>query len=427
MLKQKQTRRGFLKAGASLGAALIGAPTILRAETLGMNGSIGPNSRINLAIIGFGKQVGSHVGLVGRNDIQPLYVCDVKSWALKSAANQMKQRGFADVVATPDYEDIVSDPAVDAVVVVTPDHWHAAISTAAMRAGKDVYVEKPMTLTIGEGQAMVDAERRYGSIVQVGSQQRSDGTFRKAAEIVRSGWIGDITHVHVNLGTFPDPVLKPEEPVPEGFNYDKWLGPTPWEPYFADRVKGDYSGGWRSFWEYGSKKNGDWGAHHYDIVQWALGRDHTGPTRFVPKGYNGEEYAYYEYSDGIRVIRDHPDRKGYMIRFFGTDGEVCVSRGNRIEATPAELVGRPLSSSDEQLYRSRNQHENWIEGIKTRKKTICPATVGHRTGTICQLAGIAERLVRPVQWDPVDEKIIGDEEAAAWQDRARRKGYELPV
>jgi hypothetical protein len=147
----------------------------------------------------------------------------------------------------------------------------------------------------------------------------------------------------------------------------------------------------------------------------------------VPKGFEGEEYAYYEYADGIRVVRDHPDRKGYMIRFFGTEGEVCVSRNGQIESTPAELVGRPLSPSDTQLYRSTYHQANWIEGIKTRKPTICPAHVGHRTGTICQLAGIAERLARPLKWDPKAEQIIGDAEAAGWQDRARRAGYELPV
>src|SRR5690606_25686647 len=176
--------------------------------------------------------------------------------------------------------------------------WHAAIAIAAMRAGKDVYVEKPMTLTIAEGKAMVEAQRRYGSIVQVGSQQRSEAAFRKAAEMVRSGWIGEVKEVHTRLGTFPPPTLGPEEPIPEGFNYDKWLGPAPYEPYTANRVLGDYNGGWRCYWEYGSRKNGDWGAHHFDIAQWALGRDHTGPTLFVPKGYEGEEYQYHQYADG---------------------------------------------------------------------------------------------------------------------------------
>lgn len=427
MLNEKQSRRRFLKTGVTMGAALISAPTILKAETLGINGHVGPNSRINLGFIGFGKQIDAHTGLAWRHDTQARYVCDVKSWALDRAVEIMESGGVKDIVATPDYEDIVNDPSVDALVIVTPDHWHAAISIAAMRLGKDVYVEKPMTLTIAEGQAMVEAERRYGSIVQVGSQQRSDGSFRKAAEIVRNGWIGEVKNIYVGIGTFPDPKLQPEEPIPEGFNYDKWLGPTPWEPYFENRVKGSYGGGWRSYWEYGSKKNGDWGAHHFDIVQWALGRDDTGPTKFVPKGYEGEPHAYFEYADGIRVYRDHPEKKEFMIRFVGTEGAVGVSRGGVLEATPAELVGRPLSPSDTQLYRSNSHHLNWIEGILTRRKTVCPATIGHRTGTVCQLAGIAERLNRPVEWDPKAEKVLNDPEAAGWQDRVRRAGYELPV
>ena len=167
-----------------------------------------------------------------------------------------------------------------------------------MNAGKDVYVEKPMTLTIEEGKAMVEAERRYGSILQVGSQQRSNSAFRKAAEIVRNGWIGEIKEVYTSIGRFPPTVLGAAEPIPEGFNYDKWLGPTPYEPYTTERARGQFGGGWRRFWEYGSRKHGDWGAHHYDITQWALGRDHTGPVRFVPRGYQGN--GFIQNASGFR-------------------------------------------------------------------------------------------------------------------------------
>ena len=424
--KPTTTRRGFLKQGAALGTCILAAPMILRADTLGLNGRVGPNGRINMGFVGMGGMMRGHMlRCSGEPDVQPLYICDVKPDRLALAQQELINRKHLDVISTPDFEDIIDNPAIDAVVVATPDHWHAAVCIAAMRAGKDVYVEKPMTLTIEEGKAMVAAEARYGSILQVGSQQRSESAFRKAAEIVRNGWIGEIKEVYARLGSFAPPVLGAVEPIPEGFNYDKWLGPTPYEPYTAERVLGDFGGGWRRYNEYGSRKNGDWGAHHYDIIQWALGRDSTGPVRFTPKGYQGEPYAYYEYDDGIKVVRDHPDNKGYMIRFIGTEGEVCVSRGGKIESTPADLVSRPLSPSDVQLYRSTNQHRNWLDGIHTRKKTICPATVGHRTGTICQLSGIAERLSRPIQWDPEAEQIIDDVDAHRWQDRPRRAGYEL--
>ncbi|MGC6424645.1 MAG: Gfo/Idh/MocA family protein [Lentimonas sp.] len=421
------TRRNFLKSSAAFGASLFAAPMVLRAETLGLNGRIGPNSRINLGLIGFGLQMRGHVGIIGDERVQPLYVCDVDQKALNKGKNQVVQRGYNDVVATEHYEDIIGDSEVDAVLIVTPDHWHAAISLAAMRTGKDVYVEKPMTLTIEEGKAMVEAEKRFGSIVQVGSQQRSESAFRKAAEIVRNGWIGKIKEVRVGLGTFPLGPLGSEEPIPAGFNYDKWLGPAPYEPYTYRRVEGNYGGGWRSYWEYGSRKNGDWGAHHYDITQWALGKDETGPVLFTPKGHNGAKYPSYEYADGTKVVRDHPDRNGHMIHFIGEEGTVSVSRGGRLDTTPADLASKPLSSKDVQLYRTTNHKSDWLNCIRSRKQPICHAGVGHRTATICQLAGIAERLERQIKWNPDTEQIVGDEAARRWQDRPRRAGYELPV
>lgn len=420
------SRRSFMKRGAFLGASLFAAPMILRSETLGINGRTGANGRVNIAYIGMGLQVGVHYGMTGRSDVQPLYVCDVKSDKLAKAKNEMIKRGFKDIKATPDYEDIVNDPAVDAVVIVTPDHWHAAIAIAAMRMGKDVYVEKPMTLTIEEGKAMVEAEKRYGTILQVGSMQRSDRNFRKAAEMVRNGWIGEIKEIYARLGSFPPSTLGAEEAIPEGFNYDKWLGPAPYEPYTSERVRGSFGGGWRSYWEYGSRKNGDWGAHHFDIIQWALGCDDTGPTRFVPKGYKGEKYQYHQYENGLKVIRDHQEMNGHMIRFIGTEGEVLASRG-QLETTVPGMAKRPLSSGDVRLYESNNQQNNWIDCVKSRKTPICPATIGHRTGTICQLSGIAERLGRPIDWDPKSEQILNDADALRWMDRPRRAGYELPA
>ena len=421
------SRRTFLKQTATLGATLLAAPAFVSAQTLGRAGAPGANSRINLAFIGHGKRMGGLISMSGLPGVQPLYVCDVKPDKLAEAKAKLTRSNFSAVIATPDYEDIINDPAVDGVVIVTPDHWHAAIAIAAMRAGKDVYVEKPMTLTIAEGQAMAAAEKRYGTIVQVGSQQRSDSAFLKAAEMVRNGWIGDVKRVHVRLGTFPPAQLQPPESIPAGFNYDKWLGPAPFEPYTAERVLGDYGGGWRSYWEYGSRKNGDWGAHHYDITQWALGRDHTGPTFFMPKGYYGEPYQYFQYSDGIKVVRDHPENNGHMIRFIGTKGEVSVSRGGQLDTSVPELAKRPLRSTDTRLYKSTDHAQNWIDGIRTRQTTICPAHVGHRTATICQLSGIAERLNRPIKWDPQREEIKGDAGAARWTDRPRRAGYELPA
>lgn len=420
-------RRTFIRTGGWLLCSAAASPLILKSQTLGGNGLPGANSRIGIGLIGTGLIMNGHLNAFcswNRTDV--VAVCDVRKQRLEAARKRVEAATGKSPATFHAYEELLMHPGIDAVVIATPDHWHAALAIASMRAGKDVYVEKPMTLTVGESKAMVAAQRRYGRVLQVGSQQRSDARFRKAATMVRNGWIGDIKAVYAGLGDFPSPVLKAGEPIPEGFDYDRWLGPTPWEPHYADRVLGNYNGGWRCFWEYGSRKNGDWGAHHFDIIQWALGRDHTGPTRFVPKGFDGEPYQYHEYADGVRVIRDHPDRRGHMIRFIGTKGEVMVSRGGLV-SDPVELSRSPLSVSDERLYESDNHYENWLDCIESLGTPICDVNVGHRSGTICLLAGIAERLERPIEWDPKSEQIVGDIAATRMLDRPRRAGYALPV
>jgi hypothetical protein len=422
------SRRQFLKSSLGAAGAVFVAPHIVRAETLGTAAKAAANSRIGMGFIGMGLISDGHVrSFPGMKNVQPIAVCDVKDQALQRAVATLKEKGYADILATARFEEVLAHPDVDAVCVTTPDHWHAAIAVAAMKAGKDVYVEKPMTLTIEEGKAMVAAEQKYQRIVQVGSQQRSEIYFRIAANLVRNGMIGEIKEIYCHLGDFPQPPAKEDiVPVPEGFDYDRWLGPTPFFEYSENRVKGNYGGGWRCYWEYGSRKFGDWGAHHFDIVQWALDRDNTGPVEFIPKGFKGAEHHHYRYADGITVWRDKKPDHGHMIRFIGTKGEVLVSRG-KIETSPKELVRHKFGPSDIQVYESKNHRENFIGSILSRKPTICPATVGHRTGTICQLAAIAQRLDRPLKWDPKAERIIGDKEADAWQSRPRREGYEMPA
>jgi predicted dehydrogenase len=430
-MKQNITisRRDFLKRTALAAGAALSFPTIVPSSVFGQNA---PSNRIGIGLIGMGLMMKGHQGhFCGRDDSQVLAVCDVileKREAAKAAveqhyANKRPTGSYKGCAAYNEFERLMERSDIDAVVVATPDHWHAPISTMAMRHGKDVYCQKPMTLTIREGRIMSDVARQYGAILQVGSQQRGERGFRKACEIVRNGWIGKVHTIYASLGEFPLPQTLPEQPIPAGFDYDRWLGPTPWYPYNETRVKGNYSGGWRCFWEYGSRKNGDWGAHHFDIIQWALGMDHSGPVEFIPKGYNGAKYQTHIYADGTKVLRDHADGKGHMIRFFGDKGEVNVSRGNKLITTPVTLTSRPLSSSDTHLYVSRHHESNWIDCIKTRKTPICPPEIGHRTATICHLNGIAERLGRPLKWDPLKEEIIGDTEATRWMDRPRRAPY----
>lgn len=423
------SRRRFLKSTLTAAGAVFAAPQIVRAETLGNANKTAANSRIGMGFIGMGLISDGHVGsFPGLKDVQPIAVCDVRDWQVKSAQEKLKKKGFESIIGTTKFEEVLANPDIQAVCVTTPDHWHAAIALAAMKAGKDVYVEKPMTLTIEEGKALVAAEKKYGRILQVGSQQRSGIHFRIAANIVRNGLIGDIKEVYCRLGEFPQP---PEKevivPVPAGFDYDRWLGPTPFFEHSENRVKGNYGGGWRCYWEYGSRKFGDWGAHHFDIVQWALGRDDTGPVEFIPMGFEGADALHYRYADGITVWRDKKnDDKGHAIHFIGTKGDVYVDRG-KVDATPKELLRHQYGPNDIQVYESKEHRANFIESILSRKPTICPATVGHRTATICQLSAIAQRLGRAIKWDPKTEQVVGDKDAAAMQDRPRRKGYEMPT
>jgi predicted dehydrogenase len=422
-------RRHFLKTSLGAAGAVFAGPQIVRAETLGNANKAGANSRIGMGFIGMGLISDGHVrSFPGMKNVQPIAVCDVRDEPLKKSVGILNEKGYKDIIATSRFEEVISNPDIQAVCVTTPDHWHAAMTLAALKAGKDVYVEKPMTLTIEEGKALVAAEKQYGRIVQVGSQQRSSIHFRIAANLVRNGMIGEIKEVYCRLGEFPPPPEKEQiVPVPAGFDYDRWLGPTPFFEYSENRVKGNYGGGWRCYWEYGSRKFGDWGAHHFDIVQWALDRDETGPVEFVPKGFEGADALHYRYADGITVWRDkkNPDN-GHAIRFVGTKGEVYVDRG-KIASSPAELVRHKFGPNDIQVYESKDHRTNFIDSILSRKPTICPAGVGHRTGTICQLAAISQRLERPLKWDPKTEQVIGDKEAAAMQDRPRRKGYEMPA
>jgi len=423
--KTIQSRREFMKAGSALFGAACLAPTIVSSSVFGDNA---PSNRINVSLIGMGLISGGHFrNMLSRKDVFVHSVCDVNRNRLDKAVKQANDHygTQSSTKGCHEYEEICENPDVDAVMVLTPDHWHAMISLAAIKNGKDAYCEKPMTLTIAEGRMLSDACKQYGTIFQVGSQQRSESAFRKAAEIVRNGWIGQVETIYARLGSFAPPTSLPAQPVPDYLDYDRWLGPTPWYPYNDERVKGNYGGGWRRFWEYGSRKNGDWGAHHYDIIQWALGMDDSGPVKFVPKGCDGHEYQTHYYANGAKVLRDHPTTDNQMIEFIGTKGRVQVSRGNRLGSTPVSLKSDIIPSDGIRLYQTNGHEQNWLDCIRSRKQPICTAEIGHRTATICHLSGIAERLKRTIHWDPVKEEILNDDAAARWYDRPRRAPYVL--
>ncbi len=427
------TRRTVLKRGLSGILAAAAAPNFFPSSLFGKTA---PSNRLGIGLVGNGLICSSHIGtLIGRPDeCRVVATCDVHRVKaerardrIQTAYGKLKDSGTParglDIHAT--HEELIARPDVDIVFVCTPDHWHAAVSNAAMKAGKDVYCEKPLTLTVREGRVLVETARRHGRVLQTGTQQRSNKSFRKAAEIVRNGWIGDIKLIKARLGEFPPAAALSEEPVPEGFDYDRWLGPTPWRPYNAPRVKGDYGGGWRCYLEYGGRKNGDWGAHHFDIIQNALGLDHTGPVEFIPIGHEGCKYQTHLYANGVRVERNDDPGSKAMIEFVGTKGTVWVSRNDFLETDPADLAARPLRGEDTHLYVSDDHHSDFFQCVRTRQRPIADVEIGHRTATICHLNAIAAQVGRAVRWDPVKEAIVGDPVAARLLDRPRRAGYVL--
>lgn len=426
------TRRAFLKHGLAGILACGIAPNFLPARLFGKGA---PSNRLSIGLVGNGLIGAHHVGiLTGRpEDCRIVAISDVN----RGKAEKMRERiekayGKESESGAPArgvdihamYEDVIARSDIDVVFVCTPDHWHAAIARAAMIAGKDVYCEKPLTLTVREGRVLVDTARRYGRILQTGTQQRSNKSFRKAAEIIRNGWIGDIKLIRTRLGEFPAAAALPEEPTPADFNYDRWLGPTPWRPYNEKRVRGDYGGGWRCYLEYGGRKNGDWGAHHFDIIQNALGMDDSGPVEFIPLGFEGCKYQTHVYANGIRVER-YEDGLKPMIEFQGTKGRVEVSRDDLFETDPADLVTRPLRGDEAHLYVSDNHHSDFFNCVRTRQRPISDVEAGHRSASVCHLNGIAAQVGRAIRWDPKKEEIVGDRLASSLLDRPRRAGYAL--
>jgi len=436
------SRRSFLKRAASIAAA----PYIIPAAALGTASRSAPSERITLGIIGLKKMGRGHVhNFLRHGGVQILAVCDVDRDARTEQQNIVnnfyasQRSGYAGCDAYNDYERLLERLDIDAVVVATPDHWHAIITIAACRAGKDVYCEKPLSLTIIEAQEMVRAARRYGRVLQTGTQQRSSAEFHRACELVRNGLIGEVRSVHVEVGPVSQHVCLAEEPVPPGLDYERWLGPAPWAPFNHTRIGSYYDDGWRRIRDYSGGKMTDWGAHHFDIVQWGLGMDESGPVEIVPPapkqsnkpmpriiegtGASPADPSWgltYRYANGVEVVKDHDNG----VLFVGTDGRVEVNRGH-LRTWPEHLRDHRLGPNDLHLYRSPGHHEDWLRCIRNRRRPICDVAIGARSATVCHLGGIALWLGRPIRWDPAAQQTIGDPAANRWLDRPRRAPYRL--
>jgi predicted dehydrogenase len=361
----------------------------------------------------------------GNSGAEIVAVCDVDAGYREKAR---QTAGLDAGSAYRDFRDLLPRDDIDAVVVVTPDHWHVPISIAAVRAGKDVFCEKPLTLTIAEGRALADEVKRYARVFQTGSQQRSSDNFRFACELVRNGRIGKLHTVRVGI---PDnnrtcePTWRPE-PVPEGFDYDFWLGPAPWAPYHTQRCHYQF----RFILDYSGGQVTNWGGHHLDIAQWGMGMDDSGPVEIVGEGqfpktglFTTATKVHFEakYANGVKLICE---TGGSNTKFEGTDGWVDVSRGG-LKTGPESLKNTTIGPNEIHLYESNDHKQNFLDCIKTRKDPITNAEIGHRTSTLCHLGNIAMMLGRKLKWDPKKERFINDSAANSMVARAMRAPWQL--
>ncbi len=435
------SRRRFLQSTGALAVWALPAWYVeecaVMAQQVGEKSSA-PSEEIRVGLIGCGGQgVGDAKNAKRFGKIVAL--CDVDANHLEAA-----KKDFPDAECFADFRKLLERDDIDAVICGTVDHWHTLVAIGAMKAGKDVYCEKPLTLTIDEGKRLVEVERETGRILQTGTQQRSSREFRLAVDLVRNGRIGKIEKAEVWLpaGLRQGPFAT--SAVPAGFDYGFWLGQTPAVPYVKERTHFSF----RYWWEYSGGTMTDWGAHHNDIVLWALDQDGSGPVsiegkqlaEMIPGGYTAaSEYEVtYTYANGVvhssksttasewwGGVKD-PDGQQHGIKFIGADGWIWVTRG-ALEANDPAVIKQELPASAPRVYASTDHMGNFFECVRSRQPTICPASVGHRSASLCHLGVTSIRLGRRLNWDPVQEHYVDDAEANEFLVRAMRKPYDYDM
>lgn len=433
------TRRNFIKATA---ASAVAAPLIVPST------AFGANERITMGFIGVGKMARGHLnGFSGRRETEVLAVCDVDTTRRESAhkmvSDKYKKLGRGDSVkAYVDYMEIILRKDIDAVLIGTPDHWHAAPLIAAANAKKDIYCEKPLTLTIEEARLCVEAVRKNKVVMQTGSQQRSDWKMRRACELVRSGRIGKVHEVVVNVGGPSRWCELKEETMEPGLDWKRWLGQAPVRPYnsvLSPRGIHGHFPHWRRYREYSGGSMTDWGAHHFDIAQWGMGKDGSGPDEIIPpedrKANKGVKYIYKKTAIGDNVVMVHgvgggrfkdKDGKehGAGVTFKGEDGVIGTNRG-RLWCTSFDPLANVKEELPVKLYESRNHHQNWIDCMRSRKDPICNINVGAGSVTVCHLGNLAYWNGEKMQWDAKNWQFK-NKSHNKWLTRDRREGYGLP-
>ena len=450
-------RRDFLKNSSAAVAGTIILPTIVPSTVFGKNA---PSNKINVAQIGFGRIAMGHdlAETLRFDEARVIAVADLDSNRAAKGKQFIedfysKKTGSKDAVSVKtygDYREMLLNKDVDAVMISTPDHWHSQPAIEAALAGKDVYLQKPTSLTIAEGRMLVDVVKRKGTILQVGTQQRAMPQFRIAAELVRNGRIGKLHTVKIGLPGDPSGPAAPEMPIPKNLNYDMWLGSTPEVYYTEMRVHPQNSltdrPGWLRCEQFGAGMITGWGQHHFDSAAWGMDTEYTGPVsinamaQFPKSGLwnvHGEFIAVAEYKNGLTMITSGGYPNG--IRYEGSEGWIFVTRGDytasasdpvsknksskALDASDPKILSSVIKENEIHLYKIDNQHGNWLECIKSRKQPISPVEIGHRACSICLITHISMKLGRKLQWNPETEMFIKDDEANKMLSRSQRFPY----
>lgn len=426
-------RRDFIRSGA---IALAGF-TILPRHVLGGTHFTAPSDQINLGIIGCGAQGRWTLGPEFARRANLIAASDCESRQLQAMqqiieAETIKAKGqaYKGFKQYADYHELLGRKDIDAVIIATPDHWHAVMTIEACRAGKDVYVEKPMAHSIAEGRAMADAVKKYDRVLQVGNMQRSWRNFRQACELVRNGYIGDIKEIKVSIGPPPLKYDLAAQPVPPTLNWDMWVGPAPMNVYneeLAPPMERKTFPNWRNYKEYGGGMICDWGAHMFDIAQWAMGMDDAGPVEYIPADPRELQPLTMCYANGT-IMTHEPFREadGNAVRFIGTDGVIDISR-SFLDTIPAKLQEVVIAENEVHLYKSDDHYADFLNAMKTRKQPLSTVEQGHRTSSLCHIVNLCYEFNRKLTWSPEKEEFFIDNEANKRRSNPIRAPYSIEV
>ncbi|MHA8053477.1 Gfo/Idh/MocA family protein [Aquirufa sp. OSTEICH-129A] len=430
-------RRDFLsKASLAFGSIMIVPRHVLGGKRPDGSSYLAPSDVLNLGFIGTGKQgrglSGSFLstGQVRISAISEVYQAKANLFLDRVKENYTKNPSWGAYSPIPvfqDYRELLASKNVDAVVIATPDHWHAAMAVRAAEAGKDIYCEKPLSLTVKEGRAMVNAARKHKRVFQTGSMQRSWPEFRQAVELIRNGYIGEIKSIKVNVGPPPEAYHLAAQSVPEGLDFEKWLGPNEvvaFNPELAPPITQDVFPNWRKYKEFGGGGMTDWGAHMFDIVQWALDMDQSGPVKVSAPQGKDQPYLTYTYANGITMTHQ-PWEWNNGIEFVGTEGTLRSAR-KKLETSKPELKDRIIGPNEKHVYKSENHYTDFIQAIRNRTMPICDVEIGHRTASVCNIGNIAYALNKSLEWNPKTEKF-NDAEANALLGRKLNKTWGIKI